>query len=194
MTAPATTPASNQTAADQRALHGYLRELRWALSTLPSADRDDIVAETESHLLDRVEGGMALASAIAALGPATRYARTFLDQQRAAEALGSGRLRDLVPLLAAGFARSLRSALALVVIVALWSPALVLIATAGVKVVHPEIAGLWRSPTFFFLGTIDDPSTGRELLGFWIFPLAATVTLLSWLVSRWLAARALAAR
>lgn len=190
-------PTSLRDERDPQPLAAYLRELRWALGALPERDRDEIVAEARSHLLDRVDSGTELPAALAALGAPRDYASPFLDQYRQSAALSHGRLRDLLPLLAERLLSSARAAAALVAIVAVWLPALLLASTAGVKLVHPEIAGLWVGPDQRFLGTIDDPSQARELLGVWIFPLAAAALVAAWLLTRKLsssAVRRLAAR
>ncbi len=53
-----------------------------------------------------------------------------------------------------------------------------------VKLSHPETAGLWVGPRHFFIGTIDDPSLAREVLGFWIFPAAVVAWVLAWVLTR----------
>src|SRR3569833_1391232 len=72
-------------------LKTYLRRLGWALSSLPERDRDDIVEETRTHVLARVEQGQDLSEALAAFGPAETYAARFVDEMEVTRALGSGR-------------------------------------------------------------------------------------------------------
>lgn len=184
---PSATPRDER---DPQPLAAWLRELRWALAALPERDRDEIVAEARSHLLDRSDAGTPLASALAALGAARDYARPFLDEYRQSAALTHGRLRDLLPLVAERLLSSARAGATLAMIVAIWIPALLLASTAAVKLVHPELAGLWVGPSQRFLGTIDDPSQARELLGVWIFPLAAVALVAAWLLTRRLASSA----
>lgn len=173
------------------ALSAYLRELRWALAGLPANDRDEILAEVESHLLDRVEQGVTLPDALAALGSPVSYAKPFVETHRTTMALTNGRVTDLMPVLAARVARSARAALGLVIIAAIWIPTIVFVGTAGVKLFHPEVTGLWVSNTVCFVGTIDDPSTATELLGMWIFPVAALLAVVSWALTHHVATRAL---
>lgn len=175
---------------DPQPLAAYLRELRWALGGLPENDRDEIVAEARSHLLDRVDTGTALPAALGALGSPRDYARPFLDTYEESSALTRGRARDLLPVLVGHGARSFRAAATLAVFVLLWAPALALAGTAIIKVFRPEIAGLWVGPAQFFIGTIDDPSSARELLGAWIFPLAVVGLVTASIVTRRLASAA----
>jgi len=181
---------TNEGTIDPR-LQRYLRELRWALASLPEADRNDIVAEAESHLLDRMERGDDLEDAIAALGAATSYAQPFVESHRATAALMTGNVTDLLPALAERILRSFGATVGLLAIAALWAPSIVLLGTASVKVFHPEIAGFWVSDRVCFLGTIDDPSSAREMLGMWIFPMAFLSVPLSWWLTRIVAAMTL---
>jgi uncharacterized membrane protein len=70
--------------ADERKLHAYERQLRWALDALPEADRDSIVAELRSHVLDRLDAGDNLDAILAALGPPNDYARAFCESYEVA--------------------------------------------------------------------------------------------------------------
>ncbi|HEX4953603.1 MAG TPA: hypothetical protein VF017_09460 [Thermoanaerobaculia bacterium] len=169
---------------DPQPLAAYLRELRWALGALPEADRNEIVAEARSHLLDRLEGGAAIEAAIAGLGTPRDYARPFVEDYRQSTALAHGRTRDLLPVLLERIATSARAAGSVALLLLLWAPALALLGTAIVKLSHPQIAGLWVGPKHFFIGTIDDPTVAHEVLGFWIFPLAVVALVVAWLLTR----------
>lgn len=185
-----THPAEIATARDAHRLAAYLRDLRWALSALPASDRDEIVAETRSHLLDRVAAGAALDSALAALGDARDYARPFVDSYRRHAALAHGRTREQLALVGERIASSARAAWTALLLILLWAPGLALAGTAIVKLRHPEIAGLWVGPRRLFVGTIDDPTLARELLGFWIFPVAVVALVAAWILTRRLLAAA----
>ena len=189
-TAPRTPPSRPQDERDPQPLVSYLRELRWALAALPEADRDEIVAETRSHVLDRVDGGSTLPAALQALGAPRDYAAPFLDSYRQSAALSHGRLRDLLPVLFGRLASSTRAVGTALLLLFVWAPALGLTGTAILKLSHPEIAGLWVGPKVFFVGTIDDPTQAREVLGVWIFPIAAIALVAAWLLTRKLASSA----
>jgi uncharacterized membrane protein len=169
----------------------YARRLRWALGALPEADRDDIVAEMRSHVLDRVDAGTTLDEALAALGPQDEYARAFLENYEVASALSSRRTPDLLHALVRGATRSSRAIVASVAIVTVWVLPLVLAYTAVLKVGDPSRVGLWSGDNFFFIGVTNDPSNGSELLGPWITPLALVCSVAAWLVTRSIAVWAL---
>jgi hypothetical protein len=62
--------------------------------------------------------------------------------------------------------------------------AFVTVLTAIVKILDPVHAGLWLGKTQFFIGVIANPGAAHELLGNWIYPLAALGVAISWLASR----------
>ena len=179
------------THADHPLLADYARRLRWALASLPEVDRDGIVDEMRSHVLDRVDTGMSMEAALGALGSPEDYARAFCESYAVAAALSSRRTPHLVSALAQGAARNLAAAGAGFVILVLWAFAALAVFVAILKIDDPTHVGLWLGDRFFFLGIIDDPSTGRELLGAWMAPLAFVSVVLSWIATRSLAARAL---
>lgn len=179
------------TQADHPKLAEYARKLRWALAALPEADRDGIVAEMRSHVLDRVDAGASVDDALAALGPPDEYAREFRESYTVASALSSRRTTHLLRALTQGAARSFGAIAAFVVIVITWAAAVLVAYTALLKVSDPAHVGLWRGENFFFIGIIDDPSTGAELLGPWITPLALVCVIAAWLITRFLAVWAL---
>lgn len=176
---------------DHPELADYARRLRWALSVLPEADRDDIVEEMRSHVLDRVDAGMSVDAALTALGNPEDYARTFCDAYAVAAALSSRHTSHMVSALIQGAARNLAVAGIGIFILLTWALTALVVFVAILKIDNPTHVGLWLGDRFFFLGIIDDPSTGRELLGSWIAPLALVCVVLTWIATRSLAARAL---
>lgn len=175
------------TRADDSRIAEYCRKLRWALSTLPDVDRDGIVAETQSHVLDRVDAGASLDEVLGALGDPDEYAHAFREAHSIATALSSRRTPHMLRALLDGAARSLAAAGAGLAILVIWVLAALVAYVAVLKVSDPAHVGLWSGQHFFFLGIIDDPSTGRELLGPWITPLALVCIVIAWLVTRYLA-------
>lgn len=165
-------------------LHDWLRRLRWALGALPERDRDDIVAETRAHLEERVAGGESPERALAAFGAPEVYARQFVDEMELAGALGSQHSGAALSAVARRVHRSLVAASALVLVTILSMLALLLTSTAVLKVSNPTHVGLWRHSRGMFLGIIDDPANGQELLGAWLFPLAGLGLALAWWIGR----------
>lgn len=170
---------------DYAELKSYLRTLGWALASLPERDRDDIVEETRLHVLARIEQGHGLAQALEALGPPQTYARGFVEEMETASALGSRRWPALLSVVARRVHKSAAAALALAIVVLLAAVALPLAHLAVLKLLDPAHVGLWSGPgDQFFIGVIDDPSSSRELLGLWIFPLAVAALVFAWWVGR----------
>lgn len=179
------------TQADDPKLVEYARKLRWALAALPETDRDGIVTEMRSHVLDRVDAGATIDDALIALGSPDEYAREFREAYAVASALSSRRTGHMLHALVQGAARSLAAIAAFVAIVIVWAAAALVAYTAILKVSDPAHVGLWRGANFFFIGIIDDPSTGKELLGPWITPLALACVIAAWLITRSIAVWAL---
>jgi uncharacterized membrane protein len=168
------------THAEDAKLTDYARKLRWALAALPEADRDGIVAEMRSHVLDRVDAGASMDEALAALGPPDDYARAFRDSYTITTAISSRRLPHIIGAVLHNVARSAAVAVAAVVIFIGWAAAAVSTHIAVLKLIDPTHVGLWRGETFFFIGIIDDPSTGQELAGPWLPAIALLFILIAW--------------
>ncbi len=172
------------TPSEDSRLSDYARKLRWALSVLPEGDRDDIVAEMRSHVLDRLDTAVSIEEALRALGDPDAYAKEFNDSYAVSAALSSRRTRDLIGALLQGGAGSLTVTGVGLVIVTAWAAAALVAFLAVLKIRDPTHIGLWSGQHFFFLGVIDDPSTGRELLGLWITPLALVCVVTAWIITR----------
>lgn len=162
----------------------WLRRLAWALAAMPAPQRDDIVAEARAHLEERAADGRSAIDALAGFGPAEDYARPFLDEMELTAALGSQKSGDLLGAVARRVHRSLVAAGAAVVLLTLALIALAAISLVIMKLQDPVHAGLWVGPGQQFIGTIDDPAQARELLGLWLYPLAAASLALAWLIGR----------
>lgn len=172
-------------------LNEYARKLRWALSNLPEADRDSIVAEMRSHVLDRVDAGASVGEALSALGEPEDYALAFRESYTVAKALSSRSLPRLIAEVLHNAARSAVAAIAALAIFVSWAAAAVAIHLTFLKITDPAHVGLWRGERFFFIGIIDDPSTGRELLGPWLPAIALLVIVLAWALTHVIAVWAL---
>lgn len=69
----------------------YLDALRWQLSPLPQDEREDVVKEIESHILDSQEAGEPFAVVLAQLGEPQALAKAYLaDYYLRTETNGSG--------------------------------------------------------------------------------------------------------
>jgi len=142
------------------------------------------VAEIADHLNQRAQAGQAPAEILAGFGTPEAYGRRFLDDFELSGALGSQKSGDLA---AAILRRAHRSLLAFAAVAAgclLSAGAFLVVTTAIFKLTDPVHAGLWSGRAGFFIGIIDDPTSARELLGIWIFPLAVLSVVLAWLAVR----------
>jgi hypothetical protein len=92
-----------------------------------------------------------------------------------------------------GWGRSASAIGALLIIAIGWATATQAVFVALLKLRDPGHVGLWKGENFFFIGIIDDPSSGTELLGAWIAPLAFACVMAAWAITHWLAMRALKA-
>lgn len=70
-------------------LKTYLRRLGWALARMPAQDREEILEETRSHILDRVDQGLSVPEVLATLGKPETYGALFIDDMEITEALAS---------------------------------------------------------------------------------------------------------
>lgn len=168
----------------------YLAALRRALSSLPAAERDDIVREIRTHLDEHAARPEA---ALADLGPAERLAANYLDELAFAQAASR---RSPLPLLGAVLGRSSRSLGALVAgTVALLGYALavgfLLVAIAEGFV--PDQVGFWFvGSEFLAFGGIEPvPAGAHDVLGRALVPVALVAAALFYFAStgllRWTA-------
>lgn len=179
------------TKADHPKLAEYARRLRWALSSLPEDDRDSIVTEMRSHVLDRIDAGASLEAALAALGQPEDYAGAFRESYAVSAAISSRKLPQLLGAMLRNAARSAAVAASGLVIFVAWAAVAVAAYLVALKISDPAHVGLWKGEGFFFIGIIDDPSSGRELLGPWLPVIALVVVLAAWGLTQWLAVWAL---
>ena len=70
------------TETEQASIEKYLSKFSRCLSPLPRIERDEIVRETRSHLLDAVSAGAPASAATVALGDPASYARRFVENYR----------------------------------------------------------------------------------------------------------------
>lgn len=167
----------------------YLRRLSVALRSIDGRERDAIVQETRSHLMERAgQGSDAVGRALAAFGKPEVYAEGFLEGADLRSALA----RDsALPMLGEVLKLAGKSAAAFVpatVILLLCTCAFAFGAMAVIKPIAPEAVGLWvdsEAGTFAF-GVVSEASRqgATELLGYWIIPVAVVCSVLSLVAAR----------
>jgi hypothetical protein len=171
-------------AGEDRAVADWLRRLKWALTRMPSPEREDIVAETRGHLEERIAAGASPAQALAAFGPPEAYAHRFLDEMDVSAALGSRRLGDGLGVVVRRLNRSLVAVLAFLVVLFVGGIALGLVVAGAWKLFDPAHVGVWIEGRSFWIGDIDDPAAGRELVGLWLYPMTVAGVAAAWVVCR----------
>ncbi|WP_407069764.1 HAAS signaling domain-containing protein [Luteibacter sahnii] len=162
----------------------WLRRLRWSLSALPRADRDDVTCEIESHISDRIAQGMIEEHVLTALDPPECYARAFLDDFELNAALAN---QGLLAMGKVALHRITRSLAAFVGVVAAGCLGVMAMALRRIRYVVPDLTGTvhlsssraWGTirPWRYYSRTLPCPHVRTGPLGF------------SWLVLRYPARR-----
>lgn len=170
-------------------IDAYIAALSRALRGFSEPDRQDILQEIRVHLEHRDSEGR-LDEAFKSLGSAQDCARGFSEELKLQQAFTDrGPARTFAALFALASQR-LTAAIGLFISGIFFLLAAGFAFTAFYELVTPERAGLWSNPATgtFFLG-VTDPSEmpgARDLLGRWLFPVAAGLTLVSLLIGQWL--------
>jgi len=170
-------------------IDAYIAALSRALRGFSEPDRHDILQEIRAHLEHR-DGEGRLDEALKSLGSPQDCARGFSEELKLQQAfMDRGPVRTFAALFALASQR-LTAAVGLLISGVFFLFAAGFAFTAFYELVSPELAGLWSNPDSgsFFFGVIDSgslPET-RDLLGPWLFPVAALLTLASLLIGQWL--------
>lgn len=165
-------------------LSAYARKLRWSLSTLPEADREDIVSEMRSHVLDRIDAGVSIDDIFHGFGSPEQYARSFHDDFELSRALGSRSLVRMMRVLAYRVSRSAAAFFALLAMGCLGLFGAGVTVTALMRFIDPVHWGLWLSSHSLVFGYAGSPGGSRELLGAWIYPFAVLCLIGCWMVGQ----------
>lgn len=160
----------------------FLRHLDGALSAMPAAEREDVVAEIRSHLEDRAARGD-----VDLLGPFGRpeaYAATFLQERALVGALARGTSWELGRALLAG-ARRFGWWYVVLVLAVLHLYGAVFVVLAVLKPLFPGNVGAFVGTERFSIGAHFGPESAfagtREVLGWWSVPIFFVVgVLLLW--------------
>jgi hypothetical protein len=158
-------------------IDGYLARVRVALRGLPERNIDDILRELRSHLDELVEKeGSGVEAALQSLGDPVDLAETYRSENQMVRAECSGSPLIILQGLRLATSSTLgRVSLTALYVLgyfgmgALWAGALE-------KLLAPSRGGLWYNPGDFWSLTLavgDNPPAGaRELLGWWVVPIA----------------------
>lgn len=174
---------------DGKRIETYLKDLGQALRPLGDNDRADIVSEIRAHLEHRAGEGR-LDEALKSLGPPAQCARGFLEEMKIQSAFADGGATKSIGALFELASRRITAAAGLFVSGVFYLFAAAFVFVALTELVAPEAVGLWVDPSrdIFALGIVDvGENPPEELLGRWMFPVAAALAGLSLLAGQWLA-------
>src|SRR5882757_3382324 len=161
----------------------YLKQVRQGLASLGQDEREEIVAELRSHLLDRQ--GQGRADLLEGFGSAERFAAGFVTESALRSALAQGTSWALGRALLMAARDSVLLLLGLLPLLLAQFIALGFIVCAALKPFMQDSLGLWVGPHAFFLGTAADTSKVHQITGWWVFPAVAIAgLLLFWLSTR----------
>ncbi len=161
----------------------YLKRLRQALSSQPTAERDETVAELRSHFLGRQEQGQH--DVLAGFEPPDALAAAFVSERALRGALAIGTPWAMGRALLIATRESLLGLVTLLPLALAQLTGFCLLLTAALKPFMPNEMGLWVGPGNFYIGINRDNPALREVLGWWsiaLLPLCAA--LLFWLSTR----------
>lgn len=167
-------------------IDGYMKPLARALRGLAEGDRDDIVREIRAHLEHRA-GENRLDEALRALGTPEVCARGFIDELKLQTAFADAGPAKTFGALLALASRRVTASIGLFVSGVFYLLAFGFAWTGVMEIVMPEKAGLWVDATanIYAFGVLDEPSaTTKEVLGRWLIPAAAALSVLSFVIGQ----------
>ena len=156
----------------------FLDRVETYLAPLPKTEREDILAEVKSHLIDSEAAGAGkLEAALEGLGSPEAFARQYLDDEALRKALAGGGPADLFLSVLRRAPRSVGALIGFAGVAGLYLFALSFYGIVILDLTHPEQTGLWVGDGMepFFLGMISGSGPGpgvRDVAGPWIIPLA----------------------
>lgn len=176
-------------------IESYLAQVRTALRGLPEREIADILRELHSHIVELTTEGADVEAALRSLGDPVDLAKTYRAENLMVQAECSG--SPLVIL--QGLRHASRSRLGRLFVTALYffgyANVLTLWAAAIEKLIAPARTGLWYTPgkmwSLNLVTNSSGPTGARELLGWWLVPIAlvagwALRYLIDWIAQWWI--------
>lgn len=162
----------------------YAQTLARGLRSLAPDERQRIVEEIRSHLIDQHAAGR-LDDSLAALGPPSELARSFMDDHDVEAALSKPFGWELLAVVADRSTRSVGAAMTGFGALACYLLSGGFALVALVKPVLPRNVGLWTGPEGIRFGAFfgGDMPPGQEALGYLIIPVAVGGAFLFYLVA-----------
>ena len=167
----------------QQRIERYLKDVRQRLRGLREEQLADITGELRSHILERASRGgevtiAGVSAALEALGSAEELAREYAKDELLARAEISHTPWRLLDSLFGWATMSLAGFVVLMATISGYFLGIVFLLVAALKPFHPATAGLWALrdragdlELSIRMGFGVAPSSGHELLGWWIIPL-----------------------
>ena len=159
------------TPANAAAIDPFLRKVRQGLASLPTAEREEIVAELRADLLERQARGDA--DPLRGFGSPEKLAAEFVGEYTLRGALAQGTSWALGRALCVAGRDSGRALLALLPLLLLQLTALSLLLSAALKPFLRDHVGLWMGGGVFFIGVSAERGATHEVLGWWSLPIFA---------------------
>jgi hypothetical protein len=160
-----------------RELESYLSRLEAELARVPVPDRQEILLETRSHVMERMRRAPSTSvdDVLSELGPPEAYARPFLPEAPT-PSHRPGALAGIARLATGGWP----TAPLLCIVAFAYSVAVLWVLIAVTKLTDPSDTGLWIDPASgrirsFGVGMSEANRRGREVLGYWLVPIALLI-------------------
>lgn len=160
-------------------LERYLSRLEAELAAVPAPDRREILLETRSHVLERTSRSpsRSVEDILAELGPPEDYARQFLAEPEPRRTARPGALRGIARL-ATGRWTTLPL---FFVVIGAYAVAALAFAIGVWKLIEPNGTGLLINDfgggrRSVHLVVSDPRQQGREVLGYWLVPIALGIS------------------
>ncbi len=156
----------------------YLLRFRSALRGASKAERSEIVSDIRCHIAERREESalpdeQAIIQTLDALGSPESLAETYRMEGLLNRATAGASPTVLIRATFAWALAGIEGFLALLFLFTGYATALSFLACAGLKPFFPEQVGVWLGPSLFAFGIVfPSPDASRELLGWWIVPVA----------------------
>jgi uncharacterized membrane protein len=162
----------------------YLKQVRQGLASLGQDEREEIVAELRSHLLDRQAQGKT--DLLDGFDTAERFAAAFVTESALRSALAQGTSWALGRALLMAARDSALLLFGLLPLLLAQLIAVGFMVCAALKPFFQDQLGLWVGPHAFFIGTTTGTATDiHQVTGWWVFPAVAVAgVILFWLSTR----------
>lgn len=163
----------------------YLQRLERVLRSLPSEERTAIITEIKSHIDDRTAAtGLPVSDALDSLGDPIELGRAYVDQYRLEDAVIHSAHGTLLVTILERTGRSLLAGLFGVFAVISYLFAATFATMAVLKPILPQFVGLWMRGGAYSFGILTGFEQEKELLGYWIIPIALVLGIACFLAGR----------